>query len=535
MNKKRILDYWVMKDSSPRSTQIDGLEWMERQPSHIKYFLIEAPVGAGKSPLALTASSWFSGGFGSSVILTPQKILQRQYENSFDPNLIGSIYGKSNYTCQKKRTNCDIGDSIKPKCQMCPYRENFNQAKNKPNVVLNYKIALLFSMIGVEFIRRKKVMILDECHTLEHHLTEFLAVQISERACKKYGVAWKQVKTLPEALYFVNEKYLPAVEERIVELEKLVNEIEGRSEAGFCISEDDAALIKEFESIKEQHLRLQEITKMPLDKLQEHYVFIPEKTFFRFKELYGANVFKSLVEPLADKFIFMSATILDKDEFCRDLGIDPTKAAFISMKSEFDVSRRPVIFMPVMKMTYGWDGPDKKKDRDEMVKAIIEICTEDHAEHSGVIHTANFQVSQWLVNELQGKIPQKIYHHNPDGEKTRDEVIDEFIKLDGQKKLLISPSVTEGLDLKGDLARFNIIAKTPFPFLGDAWVKARMNRSQDWYNRQAMISVIQACGRPVRSKDDWGYTYILDSSFISLYNRMKHRIPKWWKDGFITA
>jgi Rad3-related DNA helicase len=519
-----------MKGFSPRDTQVTVLNWIEKLPPNIKYILCEVPVGGGKSPLAITMSAWLSNGFGDASILTPQKILQKQYEESFDPSLIGSIIGKANFECNPKKTNCDIGDSIKPKCQSCPYRDNFNAAKVKPNVVMNYKIALLFSMIGVEFIRERKLMVFDECHTLEHHLTEFLAVTVSERMCKRYECKWRKPQDLNDAIEFLKNTYMPALRAKMAEFSNRVKEINQRAALGGGVDKSDADLIKEYESMCEQHMRLDEMVKMPIREFAEQYVFVPDKTFFRFKELYGARIFNSLVKPLADKFLFMSSTILDKDEFCKDLGIDPKEAAFISMDSEFPIENRPVMFMPTVKMTYGWDK--NEADKRKMINKIVTLCKEYHPEDSGVIHTGSFQVANWLVQELKGKIPHRIMHHNPDGELSRDEVIAEFTNGDGSLKLLISPSVTEGLDLKGDLARFNIIAKTPYPFLGDAWVKARQEKSQSWYNRQAMIAVIQACGRVVRGKEDWGYTYILDSSFAGLYNRITRNIPKWWKAGY---
>ena len=76
--KNSILDYWPMKGFSPRKTQVEVLKWMEKQPAHIKYFLVEVPVGGGKSPLALTMSGWVSNSPGWATVLTPQKILQKQ-------------------------------------------------------------------------------------------------------------------------------------------------------------------------------------------------------------------------------------------------------------------------------------------------------------------------------------------------------------------------------------------------------------------------------------------------------------------------
>lgn len=531
-DKTGILSYWPMKGSDPRKTQVEVLRWIEGLPSHIRYILLEVPVGGGKSPLAINLSAWLAQGLGSSTILTPQKILQKQYEDSFEPHLVGSMYGKGNYECKPKRTNCDVGDSIRPKCPVCPHKIAFNAAKAKPNVVLNYKIALLFSAIGVEFIRQRKLMVMDECHNLENQLVEFLAVTVSQYMCKRYNVTWRKPKDMKDALNFLSERYLPGLMNEVTRVGIQVKEIHAKAEAGETLSKSEGELIREFEEMKEQHARLSAIVATPMEELLEHYVYVPDNTFFKFKELYGARIFKSLINPLADKFLFMSSTILDKDEFCKDLGIDPAQAAFISMDSEFPVDNRPVMFMPTMKMTYGWDGPDKKAERDHMIETIVDLCKDNHPDDNGVIHTGSFAVANWLVKELTGKIPHRIYHHDKDGDLSRDECIKQFTNGDSQRKLLISPSVTEGLDLKGDLARFNIIAKTPFPFLGDAWVKARMEKSQAWYNRQAMIAIIQACGRVVRGKEDWGYTYILDSAFIMLYQRILRNIPKWWKAGF---
>jgi Rad3-related DNA helicase len=55
--------------------------------------------------------------------------------------------------------------------------------------------------------------------------------------------------------------------------------------------------------------------------------------------------------------------------------------------------------------------------------------------------------------------------------------------------------------------------------------------SSKWYARQAMVAILQGCGRVVRSEDDWGFTYILDSNFGFLYKQMKNRVPVWWKDA----
>ena len=83
--------------------------------------------------------------------------------------------------------------------------------------------------------------------------------------------------------------------------------------------------------------------------------------------------------------------------------------------------------------------------------------------------------------------------------------------------VLLSPSMTEGVDLHGDISRFQIVCKVPYPFLGDKLVKKRMNKWKGWYPLQTAKSIVQAAGRSVRSNDDHAVTYILDSDWDRFY------------------
>lgn len=536
-NNRDIMSYWPMPQFTPRKSQIEALEWTKQLPSDIKYILYEIPVGGGKSPLALNFSSWIANSLGDSFILTTQKILQKQYEDSFDKKMLTSVYGKSNYECASKNTNCDIGNDIKPPCESCPARSALSRGKRSPNMVLNYRLALLyFKMHDMIDIRKRDVMVFDECHTLEHHLTEFKAVSITMKKCKRVNIKYKECTKISEALPWLEQEYEPAVLELVNELFKQAEEISDKHyDHNAQLTSTDKHILREFKKWSEYHKTLKELLMTNYKDIYDQYVLVSDKTSFKFKELYGKNVFHELVKPMADKFLFMSSTILDKESFCKDLGIDPNEAAMISLPSEFDEDNRPVIYSPVTKMNYGWNSPERKSDRDSMAQRIMQIC-EEHADDHGIIHTGSFQVSDWLVEALQGLVPHRIFEHGPNSDMKRDDVIAEFMECAGKEPaLLISPSITEGLDLVDDKGRFAIFAKIPYPFLGDQWIKKRMNLSNEWYQRQAMIAIIQGGGRVVRSKEDWGYTYILDSSFTYLHHNMRKKIPKWWSDGYIKV
>jgi Rad3-related DNA helicase len=398
---------------------------------------------------------------------------------------------------------------------------------------MNYTLAITYKLTPADLMKKRSLMVFDECHNIEKQLIDLFGVYVSQKSCARYVCNYKKPKNLLDAYNFIEKEYSNAIVSFIANQQIAVDEILHKMSGGKNPSKTDMHLIDELEKAKKHLMMINILLDKPKSEFVAEHVLIEHPESFEIKELYARNIFSSFFKDTADKFLFMSSTILDKDEFCSDLGIDLKQTAFISMPSEFEIENRLVIFNPVAKMTYGWDSKEREPDRKAMLKSIITICSELHGTDNGVLHTGSYQVSNWLVRELQGRIPHLIYHHNSDAEEIREVVINNFTSDDHKgPKLLISPSVTEGLDLKDDLGRFSIIAKTPYPYLGDAWVKRRSEISQKWYALQAMKSVIQASGRVVRNRDDWGTTYILDESFNSLYSRMHRYIPKWWNDSF---
>lgn len=521
-----ILSYWPDKEKTPRSIQVRALEWLEQQTA--KYVILQLPVGSGKSLIGITFSRFVDGNFGNSFVLTPQRILQKQYEDDFEhnPNTnLASLYGKANYHCYSKNTNCNTGDLIKPKCNNCTHKQAKTKAINSSNVVLNYDLALLqFNKVG-DFPKRK-LMVCDEAHGLESLLTEFDAIHISKTRLQQVKVKWKLLTTLDEAYEWTKDTYLPALEQ-VVEL--MESEIQPLLQQTKLIPED-IERIKEYDDLQAHLASVTEIKFLTLAELKKDWVLVHDKMNIKFKRLRASQIFHKYIGRHADRVLLMSATIPNYQAFCRDLGIPVEEAAFLSLDSEFPAENRPVIYIPHMKMNAEWESQANTLARKEMIQGIKTVC-DIHKTENGIIHTTSFGVSEWLVTNLEGKIPQRIYHHNPDSGDDRNAVIKAFSNAT-KPSVLISPSITEGLDLKYDLARFGIVAKIPYPYLGDQWVKARMDLSNEWYRRQAIIQILQACGRIVRAIDDKGVTYILDGSWGYLFKQTAHTIPDWWIEGY---
>ena len=108
--------------------------------------------------------------------------------------------------------------------------------------------------------------------------------------------------------------------------------------------------------------------------------------------------------------------------------------------------------------------------------------------------------------------------------------IDKFMK-NNTNKIIVSPSILEGIDLKNDFSRFQIFIKVPFASLGDNWVKKRMESDSNWYARDTILKIVQGAGRSIRSKDDWAHTFILDSNINRLFRDHQYMFPKWFLEA----
>jgi len=101
----------------------------------------------------------------------------------------------------------------------------------------------------------------------------------------------------------------------------------------------------------------------------------------------------------------------------------------------------------------------------------------------------------------------------------------EILKF-SKDKVLIGPSLLEGLDLKDEWSRFQIFAKVPYLSLGDRFVKAKLAINPTWYQWKCIIGLLQGVGRSIRSEKDWAITYILDGCLSDLIHNHRRSFPK---------
>lgn len=215
------------------------------------------------------------------------------------------------------------------------------------------------------------------------------------------------------------------------------------------------------------------------------------------------------------KLILASATFDEEDLV--DLGLDNRKVRFVESGSPIPAARRPVLYRPAASLTRAGLAAG---GAEEMAAALKELALK-HPER-GLVH-ATYSVASKL-REL-GLGDRFLFHTATN----KAQVFAEWQR--SPDKILVGSGLTEGIDLAGDKARWQVVSKVVFPDLSNPAVYAKAKARPRWYLWSAVRELLQATGRVCRGPEDFGVTYILDSSFERLYNKNSNLFPNWFREG----
>ena len=212
--------------------------------------------------------------------------------------------------------------------------------------------------------------------------------------------------------------------------------------------------------------------------------------------------------------ILMSATFSDPSEYLR--GIALKRAKYVKLESQFNFEKSPIYYYNTRRMSY--------KHIESNLPWLIEKVNTIIAQHkgeSGLIHSASYDLSMKIFNGLTIENRKRVLIYNGTEEKRN------FLEdlKNNKDKVIIGPSLLEGLDMKDDFSRFQIFAKVPYLSLGDRFVKTKMQINPGWYRLKAATAILQGIGRIVRNEGDWGVTYFLDGSLSDLIHQNRRMFP----------
>jgi ATP-dependent DNA helicase DinG len=218
----------------------------------------------------------------------------------------------------------------------------------------------------------------------------------------------------------------------------------------------------------------------------------------------------------------ISATILDKEAFCKSLGLVPEEVKFIQIPSDFPLQNRHI---HPMNIEYLNSKSLQQQDVQIKIARAIDNLMTLHRNHKGIIHTTSYKQVDFIVENISPINRQRLFKTDPN--IPREEVIAEHLNST-EPTVLISPSLYLGLDLKDDLSRFQIITKVPYPDLGDRWISNKKDMNGQWYTWQTALRLVQGYGRSIRSKEDWAKTYVLDTAFGYFVRKNRNMLPDWF-------
>jgi ATP-dependent DNA helicase DinG len=207
------------------------------------------------------------------------------------------------------------------------------------------------------------------------------------------------------------------------------------------------------------------------------------------------------------KLVFMSATFSAED--LHDLGLEGRRVRLIDCGSPIDAEDRPVAYWPTANM--GLAG--QTAGLPALVARIRQVLSK-HPSERGVIHTT-YALATKLREALADE--PRLKWHTP---ATAQSVYREW-RRDPGPVVLVACGMTEGIDLPGDLCRWQIVTKLMFPDLTDPAVSAKRQARPEWYAWMPARDLQQAVGRSSRGPGDKSVVYVLDNSFAMLYS--KHR------------
>lgn len=532
------------KNFTPNQSQVKILEGIQQAFNDgYKFIVCCAPTGSGKSFISKTLSevskspsdefrelittyaAYKQTHAGSYVYadecenespfgafaLTITKTLQDQYKDLFKD--IDILKGKSNYQCavddnfSVETAPCIFVKGMKESCweqNKCPYYNARNKALLSDLATLNYN--MFFAL--PEHLKQKEFLICDEASELEEQLVKQFSCSVKFDFLKRHEIA---IQPFDGKNYSTVSRWVSNLTLRVSErIEDLKEEIQNEKQK---IAKNNKT--NDLISLRNLHSKL----TLMIDTWSEcEYIFEPTSEGVMFTPLHVNNLSKHIFN-YGKKVILMSATIIDHVNFCKTLGIDKYK--YIEVDSSFNPKNAPIYVNTKIKLSYN----NLKQNLPKIKKQILDIC-EHHKNDKGLIHTHTNAITSFLKAQLHGER----YLFREPGVNNEALLSEHYSTSD--PTVLISPSMSHGVDLKGDLARFQIIIKAPYLPMKDKRIERLMKADPRWYINKMLSALIQSCGRGIRTPNDYCATYILDGGIIEKVISNKDKLPKYFLDRF---
>ncbi len=493
--------------------------------SGAKVVIVRAPTGTGKSLLARAIAGAADSDVGA-YYTTPQ--VSQLDDVSANPLLddIAIIRGKRNYGCilpghrgeAVNQARCARDSDFDcPEKQRCPYFVDRAAAAEAP--IAGMTLAYFMQTAGSELFDARDVIVIDEAHGLLEWAEMYATIELGPQNVP----SWEELRIPELDSSRPGRRVVEAVEQIHADLEGTLTDLEA---VGSLSAQD----VLERDRLRELVSRIGWFRR-DVEQMQQSDRWVVDQAAdsgaLAIKPLNPAPFLRHTVWDRGVRFALLSATILDPEAYCRGVGLPSGRVRTVDVPHTFPLRQRPLFDVMVGEMTYEARAGTLPKMGELLVRLMAV-----HPDSKGLVHCHSYAIQEHLFEQLTaaGAADRVIKHSTED----RDRLLDQW-KHESAPQVLLSVRMEEALDLHDDLCRWQLLCKAPYLNTRDSRVQHRLDAGAwDWYNRMALRRIIQACGRVVRSADDYGETYIADSSIGGLFDRTQQLMPSWFREQ-VTA
>lgn len=529
-----------------RDTQWEVIEEVNAAFKESDVVFLQAPTGTGKS---LTAEVVRRMGHWNAVYCCSTKALQDQFVGDFDYGKV--VKGRGNYLTESGVLD-DFGNPSRSRysaiscadctwdwenmvCRwcsnrsLCPYQVAKQKAEFAELAILNTSYFLTDCNKGKQLFGNRDLAILDEADLLENEILNHTEVKISDTRIHQLGITLPKRKTAGRDNKGGVEWARWLYAEAIPKVDKYLHNLIPPQDPGAT-----SADIKEYTWAAQTW---QALSELKMEVATQRYVYDGYETGSAiFRPVVVDKLGKTLLWPHAKKFLCMSATILSADLMAEELGLD-RPFSLVDVDSDFPIANRQIHVAPVADMSYREKVNSGQQNWRDMARAVAAVMAA-HPDDRILVHTVSYELARFIKDNL------KLDGGAPTSNSRRDVIIytDSYGKAEALSRfrrargsVLLAASMDRGIDLPGNQCRVQIIAKVPFPNLKDKRVEARLHLpgggGSNWYKMQAIRTLVQMCGRGMRSRDDFCTTYILDKQFSDNLWESSYLFPKYFTEA----
>ncbi len=532
---------------SMRRFQEEVLDQVDQAMASKRFIVLEAPVGFGKSAVAAALCTYLS----SAYILSSTKQLQDKYASDFG---FPVVKGKSNFQCRIPTSSGLLPQCSKGRCEAdwrlsdCPHYltfEDYDQHKRRlcardskcerlkdgklcpyydqkwfgfraPVTVCNYPF-LLSELKYAEDVPHRRLLVCDEAHDLEKQIVGFASFSLVRSELERYWSGDGKEFVIQDRGVDEPAAWLGV----LFDMKSVLD--------GFCATHlEDGSLQDRVAACKGLGQELERFI-MDLEGDPTNWVVNSAKRAkdgsideVVFQPIQIGNFTYPLFET-ADSVLFMSATIFSKELLCRTLGVKEEDVSYISVpESTFPVENRPIYALNTARLN--------RASMDASLGSItgaVDAIMDSHVGERGVIHTTSYYQVNYIMQHASEPNRERLV--TTEGSSERSALLRVHGSTEGS--VLISPSLFQGVDLKDEMSRFQVVVKVPYPDLSERRTVVKLRRDSAWYDWQTALRLVQTYGRSVRSETDHAVTYVLDSNFIPFVDTHRGLFPAYFLEA----